>query len=391
MRYKVLLVDDEPLIVKNLKQTIPWDQLRCQLIGEARNGKRALEVCEQQMPDLVITDIRMPKVDGMELIENLRNMSEGRYFPTVIILSGYDDFTYAQQAIRLGAFDFLLKPIDYDELQQVIMKAQRQIDSSHALKDAHIKNVLYEGLLNEQAMDFQKFMSMDKYYYLLLVAESRAKGGGQAFETLEQSARSLLIEQEELYLLRLNPEQSVFVFMHPSQDVVTRLRITLLESVQHWAEMEQLTFGLSEVVRWQELHKAYLQAETFASLEVKTRDYFRNSDSLEKATFLARKVKVFIDEHFDEELCLEGVAEHFEVSVSYLSPLFKKYTGMTFLKYLTSQRVKKAKLLLEQTPLKAGEIAEMIGYQDARYFSQVFKQWTGMTPSDYRKQHGNLL
>lgn len=91
---RVLIVDDEPLIVQNLKQAVPWQEIGCEIVGEAGNGIKALELCREVRPHIVITDIRMPKMDGIRFMEQLR--AETPEMPAVILLSGYDEFEYAR-------------------------------------------------------------------------------------------------------------------------------------------------------------------------------------------------------------------------------------------------------------------------------------------------------
>jgi len=121
---KVLLVDDEPIILRSLQVAVPWEQLGTRVAGTARNGEEALEIVEQLRPDIIISDIRMPSIDGISLMRTVMEQYPGTLF---IILSGYGEFEYAQEAIRHGAFNYLLKPIDHDELQETVIKARERI------------------------------------------------------------------------------------------------------------------------------------------------------------------------------------------------------------------------------------------------------------------------
>ncbi|MBD8069067.1 response regulator transcription factor [Bacillus sp. PS06] len=118
--YKVLLVDDEQFVRKGLMSLIDWDGCGYEVIAEAGNGEDALQVIMDCQPDLVITDIRMPVTDGLELIQNVSQSNE--ITPKFVIVSGYNDFKYAQQALRFGVSDFILKPIDKDELEVTLLR-----------------------------------------------------------------------------------------------------------------------------------------------------------------------------------------------------------------------------------------------------------------------------
>lgn len=115
--YSVFLADDERLIREGLAETLPWDSLGLSLVGMAPDGKQALQDIRERKPDIVLTDIRMPYMDGLELIAKIREIQpECR----IVILTGYGEFEYAQTAIRFGVSDFLLKPIDISDLCRIL-------------------------------------------------------------------------------------------------------------------------------------------------------------------------------------------------------------------------------------------------------------------------------
>lgn len=124
---KVLVVEDEEMIRKGIVLAVDWAALDCVVVGEAANGEEALKVVERYDPSLIITDLKMPKMDGIEMLEKLRE--RGNHV-NVIILTAYDSFPYAQSAIRLGAVDFLLKPFHDGELEQSVIALQRRLDAS---------------------------------------------------------------------------------------------------------------------------------------------------------------------------------------------------------------------------------------------------------------------
>ncbi|MGG4219066.1 response regulator transcription factor [Paenibacillus jamilae] len=122
---RVVIVDDEPKLRQGLQTLIPWKSLGFTVIATAANGKEALEVIEEKAPDVVIVDIRMPVMDGLQLIEHLRSGGHHMHF---IILSGYADFEYAKQAIQYGVFDYLLKPVDIDEMSSSLKRIRERIE-----------------------------------------------------------------------------------------------------------------------------------------------------------------------------------------------------------------------------------------------------------------------
>ena len=115
--YKVAIIDDEPLIVEGLSKTMAWDKWNCQVIGTACDGTEGIEMIRSKQPDIIISDINMPKMDGLRMIAGLKSE-----FPDmqIIILTGYSEFEYARRAIELGVSRFLLKPSKMNELEEAI-------------------------------------------------------------------------------------------------------------------------------------------------------------------------------------------------------------------------------------------------------------------------------
>ena len=133
--YKVVIADDEEIIRKGLMEKVHWGKYGFQIVGEADNGLDALELVEQEEPDLVITDIRMPLLTGIELAREIRQI---RPMVSIVFLSGYDDFTYAQQAIQYDIISYLLKPITVEEFEEELVKIKLHLDEKFAsfIKDA---------------------------------------------------------------------------------------------------------------------------------------------------------------------------------------------------------------------------------------------------------------
>ena len=126
---KVLVVEDEELIRRGIVLAVDWAALDCVVVGEAANGEEALEAVERLGPTLIITDLKMPRMDGIELLRRLREDGCDAF---VIILTAYDSFEYAQSALRLGAVDFLLKPFHDGDLERAVQRLQKRMSSAAA-------------------------------------------------------------------------------------------------------------------------------------------------------------------------------------------------------------------------------------------------------------------
>ena len=123
---KVLVVEDEELIRTGIVLAVDWAALDCVVVGEAANGEEGLAAVERYAPTLIITDLKMPKMDGLEMLRRLREQGNNAY---VIILTAYDSFEYAQSALRLGAVDFLLKPFHDGDLEQAVTNLRLRMTS----------------------------------------------------------------------------------------------------------------------------------------------------------------------------------------------------------------------------------------------------------------------
>lgn len=145
----VVLVEDEEYLRREIALTTPWQELGCTLIGEAENGSDGLELIRKIHPQLVITDIRMPGMNGLSMLEELDRIS-GRNKPSAILLTGHSDFEYARQAMRLGVIDYLLKPIDDDEFHALIRRIASELTTA-----AEQQQVQYNSSLIEKSRLFQ--------------------------------------------------------------------------------------------------------------------------------------------------------------------------------------------------------------------------------------------
>lgn len=157
MSVKALLVDDEIHILNNLRIVIPWSQLGIDIVGTARNGAEAMDIVKEHSPDLILCDIRMPIMDGMEFLRELRKMGQESQ---VLMLTGYQEFEYARVALQHGVRDYILKPINYEELEQTIAKIADEVRSSMMEKKmaerrwGKVVSLAYEKMMFDVIMGF---------------------------------------------------------------------------------------------------------------------------------------------------------------------------------------------------------------------------------------------
>lgn len=123
--YKILLIDDETIIIEGLKKLVPWEEIECEVVGVAEDGLEGLELAQKLKPDIIISDIQMPRLSGLQMIKELKEKSKYTKF---IILTGYREFEYAREAITLGVTRFLLKPTNLEDIKNAILEAINVID-----------------------------------------------------------------------------------------------------------------------------------------------------------------------------------------------------------------------------------------------------------------------
>lgn len=147
--YRVLVVDDEKLVVESIKRGINWNDYGYEIIGEAYDGAEALEKIGRLMPDVVFTDIRMPEMDGIELIKEGKLVSKETQF---VIVSGYSEFEYAQKAITYGAVGYCLKPVDELEIVNILNKIKSILQESKTAVESRIIDCCGDGTVKHKTI-----------------------------------------------------------------------------------------------------------------------------------------------------------------------------------------------------------------------------------------------
>ena len=178
---KVLVVDDEKLVRKGIVLGVDWSALGCMVVAEASNGLEGLEAAEKYNPDLIITDIKMPKMDGIEMLRHLRQINKEVY---VIFLTAHSDFSFAQRAVKFSASDYLLKPFQDGELEETVLRIQKKITDERKQINSNIKQfsvMLKKGDKSKyvmEAIDYIVEHYNDRKLSVDSIAESLGISGG---------------------------------------------------------------------------------------------------------------------------------------------------------------------------------------------------------------------
>lgn len=372
---KVILADDEPYIVLGLSLIIDWEKEGFEIVGTADNGQKALELIRDENPDLVITDIKMPIMTGLELLEKSR---EEGFDSEFVILSGYNEFDYAKTAMKYRSIDYLLKPIDKDELLGVLEKVRTNCSQKERLenkKESRSGSRLFEDFIQsleaseDNAEELYSAKALDKEIMdsLLRAVETNQK---ERITELSGKIYERFIHLEE-HFLRLGANYLLFGLLHLAvgvdadinqKEILTNIVTSTFEDVSIEEAGVNLTNMLLE----------------FGDYLVQLRGHQSQSSLL--------LVEADIKEHYMENLTLKDLGKKYYVNSAYLGQMFKKQYGESFKDYLNRIRMVKAEELLLNTNLKIHEIAEEVGYSDVDYFINRFISYAGCTPAKYRKQ-----
>ena len=532
---KVFMVEDESVIRDGLRDRIPWEQYGYQFVGEAADGEMALPLIRKLKPDVLITDIKMPFMDGLSLSKII-----SAEFPKmkIIIISGYDDFEYARQAIEVGVEQYLLKPITKTTLRKVLLELKEKIEQDMeqgdyqkqfryemheyeqfsrryffekvlegdmAVKDiyeesakleieltASCYNLLFfqmqeksgndtvpetDKFIHRQEEILHYFMRYPQYvlfawgancYGVLIKAEKQQVeeyaqnsidmirkvcsaddkitwyvAGGEAVERLSMltdcyqkvhhyfayrfilpdqhifSAETLkdqIMTGEEneignVDVTKMDPEiikeflsrgrsteiggfvDSYLQSIHDALEsrmfrdyIVLNIRFAVtayMESIG--TRQEEYSDRMEECIREINVNMKPEDVKKYFAGMLKIAIEIRDEESDYQSGKVLRKALEYIDAQFDKEtLSLNSVAGEVGVSSNYLSTIFSQSMQKTFIEYVTTKRMEKAKKMLRSTDKSSGEIALEVGYKDPHYFSFVFKKTQGMSPREYR-------
>ena len=536
---KVLIADDEKNICLMIQKMIHWEDYGMEVIGIVHNGVDAMQMIEAQRPQLVISDIRMPGYDGLQLVKGTRDLNLETDF---IIISGYKQFEYAHTAINLGVENYLLKPIDQEELQKVLekiakkhkvtlekakaeesLKAQaysnRKKYRQHFLSDILEKNdslrelkrdddvsiaensdtqygfeqgcfcafflkidfeerhqdisgflrmtdELIEQMMNDAHMDyinssvnsgiitimnykpeahqyveellekvFQRVMQeIEKFrgYHISIGVGTEKNNISETAQSIQEAIQAIKCRDKAgtdriIYYSQLRYQMLPVQTYIEETTVEMQRMITALDydafrgRVVYYLDRIMATPYVSPVCYYTYLEEVINilistfrdnQVEESFVLDLKRQmyddmDYYIHLEEMgyriledirsafiklseqqkNKSHHLIRSAQRYIQEHYMQQISLEEVAEAIGLSSAYLSTMFKKELGINFSDCLISCRIEAAKELLKNSDASINEIAEQVGYVDAKYFSKTFSKLVGLKPSVYRKMY----
>ncbi|MNI08118.1 HTH-type transcriptional activator Btr [compost metagenome] len=381
----ILIVDDEAVIRNGIQRTLKnrFPNGRMHL---AANAEEALLVLHQHHIHIVLTDILMPNMTGLELMDISR-----KKHPHVkwVVISAHSEFSYAQEAVRLGAKDYLLKPIGKEMLTAMIEKLSDEVakdteftEEAQLLKTSqkYLREAVFQRWasgLDIGRMDVTPFMESYPSFYLVMVKMESDKVV-QLEHFIIENILSELIERFGKGFVTIQDNKSLLGL------------VTLKEDYKLKQLLDELRAYLIRCLRvpFQIIHSELI--DHYKSVPIEVQRMIQASaiqvyEHYEAGGGQAVDVALrYIQTHYQEDLSLEKVASIVYLNAVYFSQLFKQKTGQGFKEYVIQLRLEHAKLLLNNPLLKLADIAQRIGYQDMRHFSQLFRKKYGVSPSEFR-------
>ncbi len=355
--YKVLIVDDLEILRYDLKRMAIWGESTGFFIGgEAENGADALKKLRADPYDLVITDIRMPVMDGMAL---LKAVSLEKLCPCIVLLSDYTEYSYAREGLLHGAFDYLGKPVNGKNLVELLNRARIYLDNMRLERDKleQLRGLAEEAFFPVQDVERVIRLLNDGDIKALEVTEQMVEAVGAALQYNEPKSAIILKNAIELIFSRVVAEHG-WISLY-----------TDLTAIKH--------LNLSEG-DWQALHDKVKKSAERLVLFLRKMIIWKSDANAIKTACLQ------VLYHIEENISVKHIADKLYINKTYLSELFKQSTGVSLLEYITMVKVERAKFLLKSGTCKNYEIAERLGFKDHEYFSKIFKKHTGLSPNSYK-------
>ncbi|QYR21494.1 response regulator [Paenibacillus sp. sptzw28] len=510
----IMIVEDEAPIQRSIKSAVEASGGNFKVIATAYNAQEALDLLQNEKPDIIISDIRMPVMDGIALTEIVRATN-----PQIemILLSGYEEFDYARKAMTLGVRHYLLKPVSrtqikelldavcfemlgkrrelyaqyaaslvYGKLLSVIPFQQQELYESHIFflccagpfptfsfeddipgkvywEQNDLQPILRETMRGNGDFAVINGKTVSERIVILSFFQNRQTGSEEEWlaaitarlgtqlhvsvvssgyysnledtASISQTARSMLYKhilfgapvrlfikdaQPPVFEVESDPSmerklaaalerENINLFKAEIQLLLAKwkqrpLRQNILERKlqriltllsQHTGKAAYYTGEMLEI----DVNQMVLQSKDYQAIFNYTctiidfLSFYNKNDKGERENDkLAEKIEQFLLEHYTEQINHQTLSERFGLVPSYLSKVFIKYKGLSPAKYIVRLRIETAKKLLVEHPgWLAKDIAELVGYPDPNYFSRIFKRETGMYPSQYREQKGEIM
>ena len=334
---KVLIVDDDKNLCKCLMKQLPWADMGCNSPEVAYNGQHAWEIIQNTKIDLIISDLKMPVMDGMELCHLIR---ENSLDTIVIFLSAYEDFSIAQKAMRYGVKDYILKPINRDGIENLKIIIDR-VANEQKIKEWNSK--LFSP---EYADEIRKALHNQETTFF-----------HELFPNIRRN-NELFALNVSMYLLRI-------LNTHKQRNIETNARELLDKNTAE----ERIQFV-------QTLYEQTLYDATDES----------------RMSYIVKQTKALVEENYSLPDCSAAwISGKLHMQPAYVGRLFSKKMGIGLSEYIVECRMKEASRLLQESNTPVNEVATKVGYCYSNYFTRAFRRRFNMSPSEYRYKCGKNI
>lgn len=397
----VLIVDDEGKTRKGLDQKVNWSKFWIDQIYDSRNADEALGIACRIKPDIILSDVEMPGMNGFEMCQKIRQVHRDCQ---IVFFDGYFDKKNIKEAMSLEAAGYVEKPIRIDEVEEALFRAaSRRIEEKRRNEKMHRLMVenrtltmkrLVEKLctseikLKDVQADFKRIKmdwSQKKCFSVLLLNQRNAHDDqwmSRLTKFLQQQRKddvSVIFEQQD--------EEKVTVIC-ACKDTVQMQKFTKDIYAQiKGAAADGVTFDISVGEEVNEMSQVCRSCRS-AQNKMWQMCYAPELEIVSPEGKVVLNCAAYIQTNYGKaDLSLDKLAKNVYLSPNYLSGLFRKKMGMTIIQYITDVRIAHAKNLLEDHSLKVYDVAYQSGYKDANYFAKIFRKMVGMSPLEYRAKH----
>ena len=408
----VLLIDDEPIVlrgVSNIIQNITDINVK---IMCASGCEEALSICGDYQPDIVITDISMPGMDGLTFVEKFSGEIGCKRFA---ILTCYSKFEYAQKAVSLHIYDFLVKPINKEQLRELLLKVNSEvrheyeeqrlsvitqlnevmffglhidelfIDRSHIIELFRHKNFTLFGLLLSKKAATNEINQLKSFFngYADMQDIFSYTYGKKLFFLV--NTPFILTEQWKEDIGKNILELASLIGTPIFGAVFNKSHLNLDNLGTHCTELMSILNAQAQDESSTNTGKIKIGNDNiYNETEAEDPDNELTNNSDIKSNYI-RKIRIYVEHNFTQDISLQSLASYTNLHPSYVSSLFKRITGTSVMMYVHIVRIKKAKkLMMENHSLSQDEVSKMVGYTRLRNYYKVFKKISGTTPGAFK-------
>ncbi|MGN0337800.1 MAG: response regulator [Lachnospiraceae bacterium] len=422
---KMILADDEPVISRGIQKLMDWASLGIEITGIYEDGKSAFHAIVCDKPDLVLLDISMPGMTGIDILKECSSM---KLKTKIIFISGFQDFEYAKSALTYGAVDYLLKPVIREELMNALEKCLFDEKLKHGQQgaDAARQGSVFD-VLEELRAHFLQMTGLQLFFIIGPRVEHMSEIPGAYERCLEQKGYAFFAD--EITSGMISTEREVFGsriemdrFERVRSDLISALTGQDKDACEHCYEQlarlicrmaegkkEDACFHFCSTIRrtdermralglreqerdTRELLEQARKSVSYTELTAMFHDIVTaDLNAVQKIASNSEmqnliKAKEYIETHYNENLTLQVMAEQIHMNPSYFSVFFKKNSGENFKDYVSRVRLDHAMPLLISSNKKTYEIAIEVGFSDARNFADAFQRVYKETPNSFRKR-----